>query len=272
MFESRSINYPREAFLHPLNIGFLMAVSLLALLFSGTSWMPTLIITIGLGLELLYLGTVPWKPWFRHHIATRSDTVAKQPGRSDRDKELFDRLDVAGQKRFLALRRLHDKIEANFNRMPGSSRVMTHSLISRLDALISEYLQHLVLQERLSEYLRNASTGALIIEIRSLEKEMATVQNKRLYEVRNRRLDILKKRLEKLKAAGEKADLYYSQQQTIEDAIQYVYEKSLTMYDPEDIDLQLDEMMGELEETSAYIMQLEDDAVLLSRFDRYVNT
>lgn len=268
MHNSNSINFSREAFLHPVNIGFLLSLSLAAFMLSQTPWMPTLIMTVGLGLELLYLGTVPWQSWFRHHIERRQQS---EEVREDREKAQFDRLDVAHQKRFLALKRIYDKVGANFRELPGSSRVLTHQLVARMDELLSEYLQLLILRERFNEYLRNASTGALIIEIRSLEKKMSTVHSQQLYEVKKRRLEILKKRLEKLNVAEEKADLCHSRLQTIEDAIQYIYEKSLTMYHPDDFDYQLDEMMSELEETSDYIRQMEEDAVLLSRYDRYTN-
>ena len=268
MSDTHSTNYPREAFLHPVNIGFMMTVSLLAVFFSQTPWMPTLILTIGLGLELLYLGTVPWKPWFRHHIASRREADEDAAGQ---EKARFDRLDAAHQKRFLALKRIYDKVGDSFEGMPGSSRVLTQPLLNRMEALVAEYLHLLILRERFSEYLRNASTGALIIEIRSLEKEMTSVRSEQLYDVKKRRLNILNKRLEKLKVTEEKADLCHTRLQTIEDAIQYVYEKSLTMYHPEDFDHQLDEMMSELEETSGYIQQMEEDAVLLSRYDRYMN-
>ncbi len=268
MPDTRSINYTREAFLHPLNIGFLMAISILAMFFSATPWMPTLLITIGLGLELVYLGTVPWKPWFRDLMEMR---YREEENREDLEKVQFGQLDVKHQKQFLALKRIYGGVEANFERLPRSTNMLTQPLISRLNALISEYLQLLVLQEQFYAYLSNASTDSLIIEIRNLENEMASVQVEKLYEVKKRRLDILNKRLEKLKATEEKAELCHSRQQTIEDAIRYIYEKTLTMYYPDDFDNQMDEMMSELEDTSDYIRQMEDDAALLSRYDRYMN-
>ncbi|MDG5766074.1 hypothetical protein QA596_01260 [Balneolales bacterium ANBcel1] len=268
--EYHSLNLAREAFLHPLNLGYLLLVSLGALMVSGTPWMPTLVLTIGIGVELLYLGTVPHQPWFRRYIIERLD--ARDQDGAGTEKRMFDELQVHSQKKFLILKRLCDKIDANFRSMPGSARLLAEPLVSRIESLMSEYLRQLVFHERFSELLRQSSTGALILEIRSLELELKAEYSGQLREVRTRRLEILKKRLEKLKSAEERVDICTTRQETIEDAVRYVYEKTMTIYHPDDFGSQLDEMMAELEDTSAYIRQLEEDAAMLSRYDRYMNS
>ncbi len=257
MSDHHSINFSREAFLHPVNLGFLLTVSFLALLNSGTPWMPTLLFSIGLGLELLYLGTVPHKPWFRRHIVSRRNEELKRNGQTEKNQ--FAQLQRAGQKRFLAFRAIYDKIRTNFQRLPESSRPLTDQLTGRLDHMKSEYLAHLMLQERYREYLDHSSPESITIEIRNLKKEMASVTSERLLEVKQRRLQILEKRFNRHHIAAEKAEICRSQQQTMEDAIHYVYEKSITMSDPGELGGHLDRLISELEETSAIIQDIDDD-------------
>ncbi len=257
MSDHHSINFSREAFLHPVNLGFLLTVSFLAFLYSGIPWMPTILFSIGLGLELLYLGTVPHKPWFRRHIVSRRNEELRRSGRTEKDQ--FDQLEMVSQKRFLAFRSIYDKILANFDRLPDSSRPLTGQLTKRLDQMKSEYLAHLMLQERYREYLDHASSESLTIEIRTLKNEMASVASERLLEVKRRRLQILEKRLNRHHVAAEKAEICRSQQETMEDAIRYVYEKTITMSHPGELDGHLDRLISELEETSAIIQDIDDD-------------
>ncbi len=252
----QSINYPREAFLHPLNLAYLMLLSLAAFFVSGTPWMPTLVITLGLGLELLYLGTVPTMPLFRRHVVSRREYGFKE---SDTEKQQFHQLHPDYQKRFLSLRRLTENVKGNFAHMPGSSRPLTDHLTKRLEKLLAEYIGHLYQRQRYDEYLNFASSDSIRIEIRALEKDLRETSSSRLREVRQRRLAILNRRLEKFQMACEKALVSLSQCETIEDAIRYVYEKSLTMSHPDDIDSQLDMLLAELEETSVIMQDIEDN-------------
>ncbi len=257
MSDYRSINFTREAFLHPVNLGFLLTVSFLALLFSGTPWMPTILFSVGLGLELLYLGSVPQKPWFRRHITSRRNEELRRSGLVEKGQ--FDQLDLANQKRFLAFRSIYDKILVNFERLPDSSRPLTRQLTERLEQMMRDYLAHLVLQERYREYLDHTSPESITIEMRSLKKEMAGVTSERLLEVKQRRLQILEKRLTRHHIAAERAEICRSQQETMEDAIRYVLEKSITMSHPGELDGHLDRLISELEETSAIIQDIDDD-------------
>ena len=268
MTDYRSINLTREAFLHPVNLGYLLTVCFAALASSGTPWMPTLILTIGLGVELIYLGSVPAQPWFRRHLMVRFEARNQE---MDDEKSQFDRLGRGYQKRFLAIKRIHDKIEENYRRMPGSVRLLTQPLTSRMETLMKEYLNLLLLQERLQEYLEYASMETIIIEIRTLQKEMSAVSSERLMEVKKQRLQILEKRLDRHRVVKEKAEVCRSQQETIEDAVRYVYEKSITLSHPEELGGHLDRLISELEETSAIIREMEDYTAGISEYDQIPN-
>ncbi len=257
MPEQHAINFSREAFLHPVNLVFLLGIVLSAYASAGwVPWMPTIIVTVGLGIELLYLGTIPRHHLFRDYIIKRHQADQYNPGY---EKQYFDELETLQQKQFLALKRMQKKIRANFERIPESSRPLVDHLMRRLDDLTNDYLHQLVLLERFEEYLDNTSPESLSVEIRALEKEMASVTSERLLEVMSRRREILKKRRDKHRSAREKAQICSSQLDTVADIFCYVYEKSITFGNGDSHNLQLDLLMSELEETAAMIQDIEDD-------------
>ena len=256
MSDHHPISFIREAFFHPINLGFFLTVSILALFFSGVQGLPFVLLTTGVGLELLYLGTVPNKGWFQRHIVRRQEC---HNYKNSTEKSRFEKLGVSSQKRFLAFRRLCNDIRDYFDQLPTSSRPLTKQLVERLDELLSNYLYHLLILERYEEYLADATVESITIEIRTLKNELDDVRSGRLLEVKKQRLHILHKRLERYKAGKEKTEVCRTQLETMEDAVRYVYEKSITMSHPEEVGGQLDRLIGELEETSAIIQDIEDE-------------
>ena len=250
------MRYTREAFLHPLNVLFLSMAALAALGAAGTAYPVALIVVVALGLELLYLGTVPGAGWFRRLVDRRGQHGATE---HDESRALFHELEATAQKRYLALRSLNRRITENFDAMPLSNRLVADSLRPRMDALLVGYLRQLHMEMRYNEYLMQVSADAISLEIKALQKQMTGIPAGRLYEVKRQRLQILLKRLERLQAAEEKVEICRSHQQTIEDATSYVYEKSLIMARPEDMGRHLDELMGELDETSLMISELQSE-------------
>jgi len=72
---------------------------------------------------------------------------------------------------------------------------------------------------------------------------------------------ILQKRLKKFEIAKEKYLICETHLDTIEDAIRYIYEQSMTMSNPEEIGFQLDNLLTEVEETSQLIEDLDQDII-----------
>lgn len=89
------------------------------------------------------------------------------------------------------------------------------------------------------------------------------MESDRLKRTKARRLGILKKRLKKFEIAKEKYLICETHLETIEDAIRYIYEQSMTMSNPEEIGFQLDNLLEEVEETSQIIDELDRDILPL---------
>ncbi len=256
MSEVKVINYTREAFLHPGNLLFLLVATLSSFFTGGTDVVSQIIIVSTIGLELIYLGTVPRMERFQKSVKMRK---LREEHTMNKDRQVFQRLDSSSRRRFLVLKHISNQIKQNFAQLPVSSRVLLDNITTKMEGLLTNYIINLELLNRYKHYLTASSDDEINREIEILEKEIDKVEWDKVREIKERRLSILKKRLEKLQKAEEKYHICESQLETIEDTIRYIYEKSMTMSNPEEIGLQLDNLIQDLEETATMMEDIEDD-------------
>lgn len=254
MSEDKSINFTREAFLHPLNMGVLLVATISAFATSGMGLVSNLILTMTFGVELMYLGIVPRLPRFRKNVKLRK---LRERNPAAEEKSTFQELDQKSQKRFLVLKHLAKLIKENFDKLPYSSQGLLENIRKKIEELISNYLTLLDLHKRYQLYMNTAVEEGLKREVREEEKKIASLDSDRLKRTVKRRVGILKKRLKKFDIAKEKYLICETHLETIEDAIRYIYEQSMTMSNPEEIGFQLDNLLEEVEETSQLIEDLD---------------
>lgn len=262
MENESSINYTREAFLHPLNMGALFVATLSAFFLNDMGMVSNLILTMAFGTELIYLGIVPRLPRFRKNIHLRK---LRDRSIADEGKMVFQQLDGKSQKRFLVLKHLSKLVKENFDKLPYSSQGLLENIRKKIDELLNNYLTLLDLHKRYQLYMNSAFEESLKREVESEKKRIEELDNERLKKTRARRLIILQKRLKKFDIAKEKFLICETHLETIEDAIRYIYEQSMTMSNPEEIGFQLDNLLTEVEETSQIIDEL--DTELMPGYD-----
>lgn len=256
MSEEKSINFTREAFLHPLNLGVLLVSAISAFVLSDMGLTANLILTMTFGVELMYLGIVPKLPRFRKNIKLKK---LRERNPAAEQKSTFQELDQKSQKRFLVLKHLAKLIKENFDKLPYSSQGLLENIRNKIQELISNYLTLLDLHRRYQIYMDSSVEDSLRREVKEEERKMENMESDRLKRTTARRVGILKKRLKKFKVAKEKYLICETHLETIEDAIRYIYEQSMTMSNPEEIGFQLDNLLEEVEETSQLIDDLDKD-------------
>ncbi len=247
------INYTKEAFLQPLNLGALLTFTILGFLAGGIGLAANLILTLICAVELLYLGTVPKMPRFRKIIKLRK--LSEQNSERD-EKDIFKKLGEKSKRQYLVLRRLVKEVKNNFESLPYTSQGMLESIRKKIDKLLSDYLMLLDLYKKYQVYTDSNIEERLTQEVKKEESLIGHLKSEKLQETKSRRIAILKKRLKKFEVAKEKYLICETHLETIEDAIRYIYEQSMTMSDPEEIGLQLDNLLGEMEETSSLIDEI----------------
>ncbi len=258
MNNETTINFTREAFVHPMNLGFLFLASLGAFVMNDVGSVSQIILSMAIGLEFIYLGTIPKSDYFRK-LVQRSKLQERNAAREEKD--LFQSLDTKSQKRFLILRHISDRIRENFDKFPTTSQGLASAIKNKIQGLLTNYMLVLDSYMRFQQYVTQTREQHLTSEIAEATLEVNEATSDKLRDIKRRRLSILKKRLERLKAAREKMQICESQLETIEDAIRYIYEQSITMSNPEEIGLQLDTLLTDVEETVTIIEDIEDDAL-----------
>jgi hypothetical protein len=256
MSDDQSINFTREAFLHPLNMGVLLVATISAFAMSGMGLVSNLVLTMTFGVELMYLGIVPRLPRFRKNVKLRK---LRERNPAAEEKTTFQELDQKSKKRFLVLKHLAKLIKENFDKLPYSSQGLLENIRKKIEELISNYLTLLDLHKRYQLYMNTSVEDSLKREVQEEQRKIENMESDRLKRTTARRVGILKKRLKKFEIAKEKYLICETHLETIEDAIRYIYEQSMTMSNPEEIGFQLDNLLEEVEETSQIIDDLDRD-------------
>lgn len=250
-----NIDFTREAFLHPANLVSLLVATIVALVMSGTGMVTNSILSLTFGAELLYLGIVPNLSSYRQSVIRKK---RREKSEVNGDKTLFHQLDVRSQKRFLVLKHIASEVKSNFSTLPYSSRGMLDHIEKKLDDLLSTYLTLLDMNRRYQIYMNSEVEEELKREVASQEDQISTIESEQLKATKERRVKILRKRLNKFDVAKEKYLICETHLETIEDATRFIYEQSMTMPNAEDVDNKLDQLLMEMEETTTIIEELDE--------------
>lgn len=254
--EESGIDFIREAFFHPINLAVLLGGTFAAILLRDFGATSDVLLSTLFGAQLIYLGTVPKLPNFQRLIKMRK-TKARTPEMVQRT--LFTQLNPSAQKRFLGMKHYTHLVKQNFDKMPYTSQGLLDNINRQLQELLTNYLNLLDADRRYSQYTNMYDEHTIRRTIEAEQTEINGLSSERLKLAKKRRLVILKKRLERIKVAHERMLVGQSSMETIEEAIRYIYEQSMTMTNPEEIGFKLDNLLLEVEETSTFISELDAD-------------
>ncbi len=261
--ENDQINFTKEAFLHPANLVWLLVGTISAFVANGfESGFSSAILSFTLGMELIYLGVLPKLPSYQKSVKLKKE---KELPDESGDKRIFHSLDGRSQKRFLVLKHITKEVKKNFETLPYTSKGMLEHVITKMDGLLSTYLSLLDMNRRFQMYMNSEVETEIENEVKKQEKKLENAESDQLKATGKRRLNILNKRLNKFQIAKEKFLICETHLETIEDAIRFIYEQSMTMPNDEDVGLQLDHLLAEMDETTSIIQDLDDS--LLPGFD-----
>jgi hypothetical protein len=252
------INYTKEALFNTWNLVFLITVAVVAAglgmvgLFPG--WLPQLVLLLGGGAELVYLGVMPRHERFQRYVRAEKRSERHQ---APSQREVFSQLRNQSQRRYAKLRKLKDQIEANYQKLSYASQGILSNHVQKIDGLLDSYLDLLHQRERYRDFMDSATEAQILDSIDALKKDMAD-DAERVRAVKSRRLKVLERRLARFRKAHENLEIIGAQLSTIEDVVRYIHEQSWTLQNPEEVTSQLDTLLQEVEETQSSIREIED--------------
>ncbi|PSR02878.1 MAG: hypothetical protein BRD54_04500 [Bacteroidetes bacterium SW_8_64_56] len=252
------INYTKEALFNTWNLVFLIAVAAAAAALGVIeflpTWLPQLILLVGGGAELTYLGVMPRTERFQRYVRAEKRAERHQ---APSQREIFSQLRNQSQRRYAKLRKLKDQIQTNYQKLSYASQGILSSHVDKIDGLLDSYLDLLHQRERYRDFMDSATENRILESIESLKKDMADDPD-RVQAVKQRRLKVLERRLARFRKAHENLEIIGAQLSTIEDVVRYIHEQSWTLQNPEEVTTQLDTLLQEVEETQSSIREIED--------------
>lgn len=255
---SDDINYMKEALFNTWNLVFLITlvatVAGLGLVGLAPGWLSELILVVGAGAELLYLGVMPRYERFQRHV--RSQKLAERR-EAPSQREIFSQLRNRSQRRYAKLRKLKEQIQTNYQKLSYASQGILDNHVEKIDGLLDSYLELLHQRERYRDFMDSATENRILESIEALKKDMAD-DPERVRSVKQRRLNVLEQRLARFRKAHENLEIIGAQLSTIEDVVRYIHEQSWTLQNPDEVTSQLDALLQEVEETQSSIREIED--------------
>jgi len=247
---SRSFQYLKAALLMPANL-FALAAGGVASAVLGS---PTPLIAAA-GASLAYLTLLSTTPRFRRVVRASAD-FDDEIASPEVLERMLGELAPSQLEHYEQLRALRDRILINYQAMPGG-RVLAASSQTRLDALLTSFVRLVGTLNTYRKYLSSADRRSLESELQALEAEVAQESNPRLKEVKQRRADILKKRVSRFAQAEESREVVSHQLASIEDVLKLTHEQSIAIRDPDTVARQLESLTGEVEATEATVKEME---------------
>jgi len=246
---ANSLTYLKAAFLIPAN---LVALSTAAIASLATG--EPLGLAIAAGLETLYLSLVSTAPPFRRAVRAKQKNG---PGESEQEiAALLENLAPSQREHYLVLKELRDKILDNYRKLPGG-RVLAAASEQRIDALLTSFLRLLATLNSYRKYLNAADRQTVERELEELVAETEKDTNPRLVEVKQKRVEILQKRVQRFRQAEESREIVSHQLAGIEDVLRLTHEQSIAIRDPESVSRQLESLTAEVQATDETVREME---------------
>jgi hypothetical protein len=241
-------NYLKAAFMVPAN---LMAMATAAI--SSAVIGDPLPVLVAAGVESIYLGVLSAAPRFRR--AVRANTISEVDTPEELE-QLLTELAPSQREHYAQLKQLRDQILRNYERLPGG-RVLVASSEARVDALLAAFVRLLATLNSYRKYLNTSDRKTVERELSTLEADLATTENPRLREVKQRRVEILRRRLSRFQQAEESREVVSHQLAGIEDLLRLTHEQSIAIRDPESVSRQLEALSAEVQSTDETVREME---------------
>lgn len=244
--------YLQSALLHIGNLAAMVGAAVTSLAMHQAAPMG-----IFMGVELVYLALVPAIPAFRRGVERKLMRKRSEEASKLAD-EMLQELSANQREHFFALRDLKERILENYRRLSSSGLLLLTSE-TRIDQLLASFLRLLSALNAYRKYLGQSNREQVQLEASELTADLERDPGgERVREVKQKRLEILRKRLARFEKAAEHRELMSHQLASIEDILRLLHEQSIGMRDPEVVTRQLETVTAEVETTESTVKELEE--------------
>ena len=255
--------YVKRAFQNWYNYGALILCGGLALILREPGWL-----LLGGGLELGYLYMMSGNPRFRRHVD--SQIMAEQELDIEPLREqLWPHIEESLRQRYRELARLAERLEGETASELRKRDPFYIENKRKVAVLLANYLKIAMAVTRYNSYLSGVDQQGIVANIERLEQEISSA-DERVQQVKQKNIDVLRKRLDKLVKAKANSEYLIAQMETIEDTMQLVVDQAITLSDPRGMGSQIDNLLLNLQETELIAAEMEPFSELEHGFDEVI--
>lgn len=255
--------YVKRAFQNWYNYGALILLGGLALI----SWEPGYLL-LGAGLELGYLYMMSTNPRFRRHVDSLI-TAERELDIEPLRELLWPRIEESLRQRYRELARLAERLEGETATELRKRDPFYIENKRKVAVLLANYLKIAVAVTRYKSYLSGVDQEGIVANVERLETEIAAA-DERVKKVKEKNIDVLRKRMDKLIKAKANSEYLIAQMETIEDTMQLVVDQAITLSDPKGMGTQIDNLLFNLQETELIAAEMETFTELEQGFDEVI--
>ncbi|HAH07694.1 MAG TPA: hypothetical protein DCM05_14420 [Elusimicrobia bacterium] len=243
-------SYVKSAFKRQENL-----ISLTGFLVAGALFNPGFLL-LGGALEIVYLWTVSSNPRFKRVVDSEAN---KGKALIDHDARvrMLATLPESERERFLSLTDIRQRVNDSFQSRDAVAQSLLQPSVDKLDYLLDTFLRAQLTLQRMREHLSDSDKGALDRQKKMLEAELGGPLAPKLREVKQKNLEILSQRVARLAKLQDEMAVVRTQIDTLENAIRFINDQSISLSDPQQITDQIDRVASEVVETEKSIQDVE---------------
>ena len=242
--------YVKEAFKRQENL-----ITLGGLAVAGAVFNPGFLL-LGAALELAYLWTMASNARFRRVVDSQLYKARSLFG--DQEKErLLAAIPRSARDRYQELAAIREKVFDSWQSRDPVTRSLLQPGVEKLDYLLDSFLKAQTALHRMREHLGESDLSLIEKQAKMVEAELAGGLSDTLREAKARHLDLLRQRIARLKKLQEDLALARTQLDTLENAVRFVSDQSVSLSDPQQISAQIDRAVAEVGDTEKTIQDVE---------------
>jgi hypothetical protein len=253
------INYTREAFQLPINLLFLSASAIgavVAYVLGGTNVMEPVLFSAA-GLEMAYLALMPMNDRFVRAVNAKRQPDTQRLEDQLKNLNLITQLGKSQLDKYTELYKKKSQISDNLVRQSVTSGGFLDAYIGKVNNLEVYFVQLLYNIDQYEKFLQRETSDYLSSEMAKVKAEMEANTSTKVRELYQKRIDLIKKRLEKNLAVKEQLQVARIQLATLEDTINYLLEQTMTIDNPAEITRMIDSVLNETEEHHSSIQEIQ---------------
>jgi hypothetical protein len=245
------VGYVRQAFKRQENLIALAGIAAAGFLFNPGFFL------LGGALEVAYLWLVSTNPRFKRVVDSETNKSRLLFDQDERVR-LLATLPESERERFEALTDIRQRVYDSWQSRDSVTQSLLQPSVDKLDYLLDTFLRAQITLQRMREHMAESGSENIEKQAKMLEAELAARElPDKLREVKSKNLEILRQRAARLKKLQEDVDIVRTQIDTLENAIRFINDQSVSLTDPQQITDQIDRVAAEVGETEKSIKDVE---------------